>query len=75
MTDPNNHILMATNYLILEFAVEYIYMQSCNVSQCDSDALRSLTMCQTPCTDPETQKEYSEYILNILDTVVFVNLL
>ena len=29
-------------------------------------------MCQTPCTDPETQ---TEYILNILDTVVFVNLL
>ena len=31
-----------------------IYMQSCDVSQCDRDALRSLTICHTPCKDQET---------------------
>ena len=35
-----------------------IYMQSCNVSQCDADALPSLTKCHTPRREPETQKKY-----------------
>ena len=46
-------------------------MQSCNVSQCDTDALPSLTKCHTPRREPETQRNI--FTFNAPDAI-FVNL-